>query len=162
MAAAVGATANEINICAASGYVAAARETLASAHEVHFVQGKPVPLRDAAVICSRNRLFAVIVVLASAAPALAADAPCGAPGRPCPPQPQQNSWVFRRSYYTHDPAIPVQIGPYTARRAPVYTRPQGEYVRGSYRNSFSVIRVNGQIWDRTWQWDSWVQTGSQR
>lgn len=56
----------------------------------------------------------------------------------------------------------VQIGQTASSRGPVYTRPQGEYVRGAYRNSYSVIQVNGQIWDRTWQWESWVQNGSQR
>ena len=93
--------------------------------------------------------------------ASAADVPCG-PSKPCGPQPPQNSWVFRRSYYTHEPSIAAPTGGNYVARGPVYTRPEGEYVRGSYRSSYSMIRVNGQIWDRTWQWDSWVQHGSQR
>lgn len=106
----------------------------------------------------------LFLLVAASATAVSAAEPCGglAPSRPCAPQPQQNSWVFRRSYYTHEPSMGVQIGQTASSRGPVYTRPQGEYVRGAYRNSYSVIQVNGQIWDRTWQWESWVQNGSQR
>lgn len=128
---------------------------------VLFEKADPSLRRDAAVNRMLRRTIASLLLLGAATPALAADLPCG-PSNPCPPQPAQNSWVFRRSYYTHDPAIPVQVGNYAVNRGPVYTRPQGEYIRGSYRNSYSMIRVNGQIWDRTYQWDSWVQTGSQR
>jgi hypothetical protein len=116
----------------------------------------------------RSLVPLALLGLALASPVKASE-PCvdvygnpASPSRPCDPQPTQNSWVFRRSYFTHDPTIAAPTGQSYANRAPVYTRPQGEFVRGSYRNSYSQIRVNGQIWDRTWQWESWVQSGSQR
>ena len=71
------------------------------------------------------------------------------------------SWMFRRSYYSHDPVRPVQIGQRPV-RGPVYTRPQGDYVRGGYRSLHGSIRIGGNTYDHYHIWDSWIQHGAQR
>jgi len=70
------------------------------------------------------------------------------------------SWVFQRSYYSHEPAERVQIGP-RATGGPYYTRPRGVYVNSGYRNLRSTIRIGGRTYDHLNVWESWVQTGSQ-
>jgi hypothetical protein len=74
---------------------------------------------------------------------------------------EAGNWMFRRSYYSHDPVQPVVISPYPV-TGPVYTRPQGEYVRGGYRHLHGAIHIGGNTYDHYHMWDSWFQHGSQR
>jgi hypothetical protein len=70
------------------------------------------------------------------------------------------NWIFGRSYYSHDPVKPVQVG----RRAvggPFYSRPQGLYTNSGFRNARSMINVGGLTVDNTYVFESWVQGGSQ-
>lgn len=71
-----------------------------------------------------------------------------------------NSWMFQRSYYSHQPATPVAIGR-RARGGPYYTRPQGAYFNGGFRRLRSTINVGGQIYDNLNLFESWAQTGGQ-
>lgn len=71
-----------------------------------------------------------------------------------------NSWMFQRSYYSHQPATPVTIGR-RARGGPYYTRPQGAYFNGGFRRLRSTINVGGQIYDNLNLFESWAQTGGQ-
>lgn len=70
------------------------------------------------------------------------------------------SWVFQRSYYSHEPAEHVQIGP-RAVGGLHYSRPRGVYINSGYRNLRSTIRIGGRTYDNLNVWESWVQTGSQ-
>ncbi len=70
------------------------------------------------------------------------------------------SWMFGRSYYSHKPETPVQIGR-RARGGPFYTRPQGAYFNGGFRQSRSTINVGGYITDNLNLYESWGQTGGQ-
>jgi hypothetical protein len=70
------------------------------------------------------------------------------------------SWIFQRSYYTHDPVTKVRIGP-QATRGPYYAPVRGEYVRTGVRHVRSQIRVGGIVFDQYNEWDTWVQTGAQ-
>jgi hypothetical protein len=85
---------------------------------------------------------AVLAVLAGATPAGAA------------------SWIFKPSYYSHEPATPIQIGRQSA-GGPVFTRPWGEYVRSGYRHVQSTIGPSGAGYDHTHVFESWIQVGSQ-
>lgn len=71
-----------------------------------------------------------------------------------------NSWMFERSYYSHQPATPVTIG-HRARGGPFYTRPQGAYFNGGFRRLRSTINIGGQIYDNLNLFESWAQTGGQ-
>lgn len=73
---------------------------------------------------------------------------------------QAESWMFRNSYYSHQPAQPVQIGPRKV-SGPIFTAPVGEYVRSGYRNINSRINVRGQHIEQINMWESWIQVGSQ-
>jgi hypothetical protein len=69
------------------------------------------------------------------------------------------SWIFNRSYYSHQPASEVQVGPQSP-YGPVFTRPQGAYVRGGYRR----LRVGGNLRsydDYHFFYESWFQGGEQ-
>jgi hypothetical protein len=68
--------------------------------------------------------------------------------------------MFRGSYYTHQPAQPVQIGPRRV-SGPIFSAPAGEYVRSGYRNINSRINVRGRSVEQLNIWESWIQVGSQ-
>ncbi|MBA4018342.1 MAG: hypothetical protein C0483_14345 [Pirellula sp.] len=89
------------------------------------------------------------------AAALAAAAVLGAS-----PRAEAGSPIFERSYYSHAPAKPVEIGPqaHRAPMGPAFSRPQGFAVNSGYRLQRSIMTVGGQIVDQTYNWDSWVQT----
>lgn len=70
------------------------------------------------------------------------------------------SWVFRRSYYSHHPVTPVQVGVPTA-RGPYYVRPAGGYYNGGFRYLRSNIVIRGQIFDSLNVYESWGQAGAQ-
>src|SRR3954447_4023999 len=71
------------------------------------------------------------------------------------------SWVFQRSYYSHDPVTNVRIGRPAVSGGPYYTRPQGAYVRSGFRNNNITINVGSAGADVTNVWESWIQTGEQ-
>lgn len=71
-----------------------------------------------------------------------------------------DDWIFARSYYTHQPVTPVEIG----RRppgGPFYTRQQGEFVRSGFRQVRSRISLPGGSFDNAQIFESWVQVGGQ-
>lgn len=70
------------------------------------------------------------------------------------------SWVFRRSYYSHDPVTHVRIGR-QATTGPIFTRPQGEYYTSGLRHLYSTITVGGHTYDHLNVWEGWIQTGEQ-
>ena len=80
--------------------------------------------------------------------------------RPASPA-QAGSWIFGQSYYSHAPADPVEVGPRRLAGGPYYTRPQGTYFNGGYRNLRSFINVHGQTVDQYQFFESWGQGGSQ-
>jgi hypothetical protein len=99
-----------------------------------------------------KRLFFLLAALAATAgPAAAAQPQC------CPTP----SWMFRRSYYSHDPVTQVRIGTPYVPGGPYYTRPQGDYVRGGWRNVQNFINIQGQAYQQMNYWESWYQSGSQ-
>ena len=112
-------------------------------------------LRPARLVCRRtfspiallhsrlSCLFLVSVLLASGASAARAE-----------------SWIFRRSYYSHDPATHIQLG-VQPRGGPYYARPFGASVNTGYRHLHSTIRVGGQTRDHVHVYESWVQFGEQ-
>ena len=52
--------------------------------------------------------------------------------KPCPTCPPGSaSWVFRPSYYSHDPATTVRIGRQYS-HGPVFYRPQGEFIKSGF------------------------------
>jgi hypothetical protein len=71
------------------------------------------------------------------------------------------SWVFQRSYYSHDPVTNVRIGRPAVSGGPYYTRPQGAYIRSGFRNNNIIVNVGSAGADVTNIWESWVQTGEQ-
>jgi hypothetical protein len=72
-----------------------------------------------------------------------------------------SSWLFQRSYYSHDPVTDVRIGRPTVSGGPYYTRPVGAYIKSGFRNLNSVINVGNAGADITNVWESWIQTGEQ-
>lgn len=70
------------------------------------------------------------------------------------------SWMFQRSYYSHQPTNPVQITP-RSYGGPYYTRPQGEYISSGQRWIRSTINVPGATAEQINVVESWVQGGAQ-
>jgi hypothetical protein len=70
------------------------------------------------------------------------------------------SWIFQRSYYTHDPVTKVRVGP-QATGGPYYSPVRGEFIRTGVRQLRSQIRVGGIVFDQYNEWDAWIQTGAQ-
>jgi hypothetical protein len=69
-----------------------------------------------------------------------------------------DSWLFRPSYYSHDPTTNVRIGrQYSV--GPVFTRPMGGYVSGGWRWQHGQIVVGGQMYDNYNYIESWGQQG---
>lgn len=107
--------------------------------------------------CKRGLLSVALVGAISAllpVRSAQADAPCAN----CPAG--STSWVFRPSYYSHDPASTVRIGRQYS-HGPVFYRPQGEYIKSGYNYIRSGIQVGGQTFEQVNQWDSWYQVGGQ-
>ena len=71
-----------------------------------------------------------------------------------------DSWIFRSSYYSHDPVEKVRIGRQYA-AGPVFTRPNGSYVTGGWRWQHAPITIGGQMYDNYNYFESWVQYGEQ-
>ncbi len=72
-----------------------------------------------------------------------------------------DSWIFQRSYYTHDPVTDVRIGRQTTVGGPYYSRPQGQYIRTGTRYINSTINVPGYGSDQYNVYESWIQYGQQ-
>ncbi len=75
-------------------------------------------------------------------------------------QAQTGSWIFRPSYYSHDPVIDVHIGP-RFDGGPYFVHPQGSYIRSGYRQLQTVVPTAGNGTDTTNSFDSWIQIGGQ-
>jgi len=75
------------------------------------------------------------------------------------PGAEAGNYLFERSYYSHAPAKPVEIGPAAHRTpgGPFFTGPRGVAVNSGYRLQRSYMRVGGQVIDQTYEWDTWVQ-----
>lgn len=73
----------------------------------------------------------------------------------------ENSWLFRRSYYSHEPARPVTIAKRNIAGTPQFTQPQGAYFKSGFRVSRNTINVRGWTVDNYYEYDGWTQTGSQ-
>ena len=84
--------------------------------------------------------------------ALLGAAACGAAARA-----EAGSYLFERSYYSHTPVDPVQIGHRVPLGGPQFTRPLGFAVSSGYRLDRSQLRVRGQVVEQTNAWESWVQ-----
>ncbi len=69
------------------------------------------------------------------------------------------SWMFRRSYYSHEPVQRVDIGPPTNTRLR-YTTPSGQYVRWGWRNSNASGNIRSSF-DNFRVFEAWVQGGAQ-
>ena len=92
-------------------------------------------------------LLATVGFVAAATPAKAEDC--------------RTSWIFDRSYYSHDPISCVRIAEPAVHGGPYYTRPQGVFVRSGFRNLNSIIQMGPAGTDQTNVWETWVQTGAQ-
>jgi hypothetical protein len=100
-----------------------------------------------------------LLLLGAALAALASPAVAGQPECCSPPSPP--SWAFRRSYYSHDPVTDVRIGTPSVPGGPYYTRPQGDFARGGWRNVQNFINIRGRSYQQLNAWESWYQSGSQ-
>lgn len=69
------------------------------------------------------------------------------------------SWMFRRSYYSHEPVQRVEIGPPTNTRIR-YTSPTGEYIRWGWRNSNMSGNIRSSF-DNFRVFEAWAQGGAQ-
>ena len=54
----------------------------------------------------------------------------------------ETRWVFRKSYYSHDPSSGRRVAQY-ARPAPAYAPPQDNYRQSGYRHIRRSLRVGG-------------------
>jgi hypothetical protein len=70
---------------------------------------------------------------------------------------EADSYLFERSYYSHAPAKPVQLGYRAPVGGPQFTRPQGMAAQSGYRWQRAQIRVGGQVVDQLNLWDSFIQ-----
>lgn len=72
-------------------------------------------------------------------------------------------WIFQPSQFSQAPPLVQPTGPVDPRlyAGPMYTSPQGAYLRGAYRLSRTQINVRGRTVDQTWHWESWIQGGQQ-
>lgn len=77
-----------------------------------------------------------------------------------PSSSRAEGWLFKRSYYSHNPVKAVEIAKKPG-RGPRYTSPSGAYVQGGYRRMRSTIVVGGQSYDHVNVFESWIQTGQQ-
>lgn len=68
------------------------------------------------------------------------------------------SWMFRRSFYSHQPVHEVRVGA-APRGGPRYTRGRGGYYQGGYRYLRSNIVIGGQVFDSFNVVESWGETG---
>jgi hypothetical protein len=68
------------------------------------------------------------------------------------------SWIFRPSYYSHDPVTNVRVGRQYS-KGPVFTRPSGSYVSGGWRWQHAPITIGGQMYDNYNYFESWIQHG---
>lgn len=77
--------------------------------------------------------------------------------------PSCQSWIFRRSYYSHDPVRHVQVGPPTRSpdRGPYYSRAFGVHVQSGFFNNRGYITVGGRTGNHLNVWESWYKTGTQ-
>lgn len=69
-----------------------------------------------------------------------------------------DSWIFRRSYYSHDPVTDVRIGRQYS-QGPVFSRPTGGYYSGGWRWQNAPIIISGQMYDNYNYFESWGQQG---
>lgn len=72
-----------------------------------------------------------------------------------------SSWLFRRSYYSHEPVRPVTIAKRNIAGTPQFTQPQGAYFKSGFRISRNTINVRGLTVDNYYEYDGWTQTGAQ-
>ena len=75
------------------------------------------------------------------------------------PRCEAGSWIFRRSYYSHQGETRIHVGGRASTRV-YYTRPHGGYIRGGYRH----LRVGGNLHsydDHYHFYESWYQVGGQ-
>jgi len=70
---------------------------------------------------------------------------------------EAGSYLFERSYYSHKPEHPVQIGHRAPTGGPQFTRPQGVAATSGLRRQYTQIQVGGQVIDQLNMWDTWVQ-----
>jgi hypothetical protein len=88
-------------------------------------------------------LAAAVIAVAIAHRASAADRPCPAPPPPTvvliPAEPPANSWIFRRSRYTHDPQTGARVAQY-AMKPPIEPLDDPRMVTSGYSRTRTVLR----------------------
>ncbi|HZZ73380.1 MAG TPA: hypothetical protein VFE24_14090 [Pirellulales bacterium] len=108
--------------------------------------------------CTLLLLFTLVALATSSAVAEQRSCPVPNPAPPPPP----TSWIFQPSYYTHEPAHSVQVGPPENRAdTPCYAPVQG-YFSGSNRWTTNNIPSAGGSSDITQYYESWFTIGGQR
>lgn len=70
-----------------------------------------------------------------------------------------DSWIFRPSYYSHDPAQEVEIAPRPSTRL-YYSRPYGAYIRWGFQHTHTGPTVRSS-YDHYHFYESWIQGGEQ-